>query len=40
MRLDLVAAFNDGSRWVYEIKSLALCLSLVRGDVYKRQFYL
>ena len=27
MRLDLVAAFNDGSRWVYEIKSLAFCPS-------------
>ena len=27
MRLDLVAVFNDGSRWVYEIKSLAFCPS-------------
>ena len=27
MRLDLVAAFNDGSRWVYEIKTLAFCPS-------------
>ena len=27
MGLDLVAVFNDGSRWVYEIKSLAFCPS-------------
>ena len=27
MRLDLVVIFDNGSRWVYEIKSLAFCPS-------------
>ena len=27
MRLDLVVIFDSGSRWVYEIKSLASCPS-------------